>query len=775
MSSITKDLGEVLELVQRPGDFFTHGIQEISAPGLDVAGIGPISLPLLPVQAAQLIAMAERAPYGRGEQTLVDIAVRRSWQVNPDQVRIRGSGWARTLDAIVARAAEGLGVTGKLSAEFYRLLVYDEGSFFVSHRDSEKIPGMFATLIIELPSIHTGGELIIRHAGREERVESRPIDPSEAAFAAFYADCVHEVLPVTSGCRLTLIYNLSRQGRGAQPQPPSYTAEQSRLAALLHRWSEQKRRAQDASPQKLIYLLEHSYTLENLSYTALKGADAARAATLLAAAGTASCDLHLAVLSIEESGGAEYTGDYHRRYRHGGEDDDDDFEAGEVYEREESLSHWRHPAGGEAEMGELPISEDEISPPDALADLAPDEENFQEATGNEGASFERSYRRAALVLWPGHRRLAVLNQGGRNATLPYLTQLTQAWTKAGEDPDSPIWAEAHELTGYMLADWPREIRDARNAPKEGATLLELLGRLGDTARTDEFLSEIVAGGVFGPSDNEQIAQGLRRLPPSRAAELLERMVAKSTDAGIGAGLLARAALAALGEFEMKPAAFALVATLPGDPAQRVELPSWQQPPPVEPQLVIDALTTLCQIDAALAERAAANFLGRPATYGADSVLIPAGLALVHSAVARAPAVAKLRGACMAHLRTRIAEPLAAPADWARDSKLSCACRHCGELSHFLADSGARTWNFKAAQHDRSHVESTIRTSNCDVVTATIRRGSPHILECTKNQASYERRARQRQKDLADLARFERDQRQPRKTRKEPSKTVTLLK
>jgi hypothetical protein len=43
-----------------------------------------------------------------------------------------------------------------------------------------------------------------------------------------------------------------------------------------------------------------------------------------------------------------------------------------------------------------------------------------------------------LVLCPGHRRLAVLNQGGRNATLPYLTQLTQAWTKAGEDQDSPL-------------------------------------------------------------------------------------------------------------------------------------------------------------------------------------------------------------------------------------------------------------------------------------------------------------------------------------------------
>lgn len=758
MLSIASDLAAVLELVQRPGDFFTHGIHEIAAPGLEVAGIGPIALPLLPVQAGQLIGMAERAPYGRGEQTLVDTAVRRSWQVNPDQVRIRGSGWARTLDAIVARAAEGLGVTGKVAAEFYKLLVYDEGSFFVSHRDSEKIPGMFATLIIELPSIHTGGELIIRHAGREVRVDYLPNEPAEAAFAAFYADCVHEVLPVTSGCRLTLVYNLSREGRGAQPQPPSYTAEQARLTALLQRWSEQKRCTDDASPEKLIYLLEHSYTIENLSFAALKGADTARAATLLAAAGAAGCDLHLAVLSIEESGGAEYIGDYRQRYRRGGDDDDDDFEAGEVYEREESLSHWRDPAGSEAEIGELPISEDEISPPGALADLAPDEESFQEATGNEGASFERSYRRAALVLWPGHRRLAVMNQGGLQATLPYLAQLTHAWAQAGEDPDSPVWAEAHELTGYMLAGWPREISHARNAPKEGATLLELLGRLGDTARTDEFLSKIVAGGVFGPSDNERIVQGLRRLPPSRAAELLERMVAKTTNAAIGAALLARAALGAPGEFEMRSAGFTLVATLSGDSARKVELPSWQQPPAVDPQLVVDTLTALCQIDAELAARAASIFLGRPATYGADSVLVPAGLALIQSVVAQAPTVASLRGACVVHLRARIAEPLAPPPDWARDSKLSCACSYCSELSRFLADPGTKTWNFKAVQHDRSHVEATIRASNCDVTTTTIRRGIPHILECTKNLASYERRVRQRQKDLADLARFEGDQR-----------------
>ena len=36
---------------------------------------------LLPAQAAQLIAVAERAPYGRGGETLVDTAVRSSWQM----------------------------------------------------------------------------------------------------------------------------------------------------------------------------------------------------------------------------------------------------------------------------------------------------------------------------------------------------------------------------------------------------------------------------------------------------------------------------------------------------------------------------------------------------------------------------------------------------------------------------------------------------------------------------------------------------------------------
>ena len=123
MSSLTSELAAVLTIVRRPGDFFASGTIEFLAPQLEVERVGQIALPLLPTQAKQLVAAAERAPYGRGQQTLVDTAVRRTWQIGPNQVRIQGRGWARTLSAILTRVCDGLGVAESVQAEFYKLLL----------------------------------------------------------------------------------------------------------------------------------------------------------------------------------------------------------------------------------------------------------------------------------------------------------------------------------------------------------------------------------------------------------------------------------------------------------------------------------------------------------------------------------------------------------------------------------------------------------------------------------------------------------------------------
>ena len=91
------------------------------------------------------------------------------------------------------------------------------------------------------------------------------------------------------------------------PRPPSYEQETAALGKLLRRWCDEQAPASDALPLKLVYPLEHAYTPAELSFAALKGADAAAAGVLAAAARDAACDLHAALLRIEESGGSGAT------------------------------------------------------------------------------------------------------------------------------------------------------------------------------------------------------------------------------------------------------------------------------------------------------------------------------------------------------------------------------------------------------------------------------------------------------------------------------------
>jgi len=758
MLFLATELASLLSTVRRPGDFFAAGAIELLAPSLEVEGVGPVASPLLPEQAKRIIGVAEAAPYGRGEQTVVDPAVRRCWQIGPDRVRLGGRRWATTLDRIVARVTEDLGISDPVTAEFYKLLVYEPGSFFVGHRDTEKAPGMFATLLVVLPSTFEGGELLVRHQGREARLALRCDEPAEAAFAAFYADCVHEVLPITAGYRLTLAYNLVRVGKGRPPKPPDYAEQQDSIAALLQSWRDSKTQPDADLPEKLVYLLDHAYTPAELGFPALKGADAAAAGVLTAAARQAHCDLHLALLTVEESGAAEYADNYRPRrgrWDHG----EDAFEAGEVSDRSVELSEWRRLDGEEAALGTVPVEEDEFSPPDACDDLTPDEEHFHEATGNEGASFERTYKRAALVLWPSERLFAVLSQAGLPVTLPYLDDLARRWAESGGNQRSPFWREAHDLAGHMLAQWPEQGGYPRHrTPSDAARMLVSLMRLDDTAAIEGCLTEVIAEGCFEKGDNDAIIGALGRLSPTRRSSLIGRVVAGRAAVSFGAcaNLLARAAA----EWpdhrtpDLVRAATRLIEALPGDPAHAVPRLSWQDSPKVDASVVVDLLTALCAIDEALARRAADHLLAWPKTYGLDAALVPATRTLLDTAAPScAAAMGKLRTATLAHLRARVAEPLAPPADWTRRADFSCRCPRCSELARFLADPERRTWVFKAAEADRRHVEDTIKGARCDVDVTTDRRGRPYSLVCTKNQASYERRAKQRAEDVGNLARL----------------------
>jgi hypothetical protein len=197
----------------------------------------------------------------------------------------------------------------------------------------------------------------------------------------------------------------------------------------------------------------------------------------------------------------------------------------------------------------------------------------------------------------------------------------------------------------------------------------------------------------------------------------------------------------------KRPARAMVAALPGDSISLHR-------PTLEPAFVVDLFTALARIDATLAAVATDHVLAWPGTFDFDTVLVPSVHTLLGAPeTADQVAVQRLRDACLEHLNKRIALPLEPPADCRRDSNLGCDCQDCRMLKVYLSDAAQQVWVFAAAQHRRSHVEDTIRTAHCDVDFTTEKRGSPHRLVCTKNQASYLRRCEQRESDLKERTRL----------------------
>jgi len=154
----------------------------------------------------------------------VDSSVRVCRPIDAARVRITGGAWSDTLAQVVGLAAAGLGCPPKHTSEqLYKLLVYEPGGFFAPHRDTEKVDGMVATLVAALPVAGAGGKLVIRHRERQAVVDLCTDEPSKLAFAAFYADCVHEIRPVTAGHRIVLVYHLVVRGgaRCCGPRPTS--------------------------------------------------------------------------------------------------------------------------------------------------------------------------------------------------------------------------------------------------------------------------------------------------------------------------------------------------------------------------------------------------------------------------------------------------------------------------------------------------------------------------------------------------------------------------
>lgn len=702
-------LQQLLAQLERPGDYVASGTVETATPSVTVDGL-PLSFPLPETQARELVARAEPAPYGRGGETLVDPAVRKVWQFAAPRVSL-GWRWQRTIDAVVTEAAHGLGVSGPVRAELYKLLVYDVGSFFIEHRDTEKADGMFATLVVVLPSDHRGGELVVRHRDREVRIDLRRDDPAEVGWCAFYADCLHEITPVTAGHRVCLVYNLVREGAPLPAPDPAPAV--AALTEGLRAWAA---RGAVTTP-KLVFALEHHYTPKELSFAALKNGDRAAAAALVAAGGRASCEVHLAMVAITETGSAE---DNHERSRRRPAYDDGHIEVIEVFDRKVVVEDWRAPDGARPALGPIPIEAGELWPPDAVSEEVPDEQHYHEATGNEGAEFQRTYRRAALVVWPAEGRLAVRVQATPDRTVALLESASSR-------------GEALDVARRILDRWSELRRPASWRFDEAFVDVDAVHRrmharlvaIADADLAEQFLDAAAAAFRERSSRLDPVPL-LALLPESRAAEVAARLVRdarRSSGLGLAQWLVAH-----------ERRAVALAA------AEALVLQELPRHPTLD-----DLLGTLALLGGLGMDAEAARFAARAAEGYPTELLVSGLLALKPGR----PEAGILRAAVVARLR-RDAGPLPdAPADLARPASWPCGCEPCGALRTFLASPTAKSWSRKAADPVRRHLEQVLGT-HCHDVDWYTQRTRPPTLVCTKTQARHDAAVRRRAAALEAL-------------------------
>lgn len=262
-------LGYTLENIKSIGDFATRRAYPLAPnPVLQVGG-DIIPLPLHDRDAQSIKKLARQAPFGKGDQTLVDVTVRRTWEVNISDFRIMNPSWPSFIDTLLKHACDNLGIVEPVDAQPHKLLLYEQDSFFKPHKDSQKAEGMVATLAICLPSEHEGGEVHLSHAGQHRTFDTSESSLFDTTALAWYSDVTHEVRKVVSGHRLVLTYNIIHTS-GPELSAGAFDQQLDTLDRALTQC-----RLHDTSFARKIYPLDHKYSRAGLSLRDLKGRDRA--------------------------------------------------------------------------------------------------------------------------------------------------------------------------------------------------------------------------------------------------------------------------------------------------------------------------------------------------------------------------------------------------------------------------------------------------------------------------------------------------------------------
>lgn len=763
-----EELSALLRNLRSDGSFATRRTAPVDDLVIEVKGVGDVRYPVTVAQAKELRNIARPAKYGQGEQTILDRRVRDTWEVPLSRVRIDQRRWNQTLHAALDAIRDDLGLpsASTLKAQLHSMLVYEPGQFFAPHQDSEKNDEMIASLIVMLPSRSTGGELVVEHRNESVRYAG---SATSLTFIAFYADTRHEVLPVTTGYRVVLTYNLllvgdvaTRSG-GSLPDDAAELFRRHFALAPPPRWSHDRQAMEP--PDRLVVLLDHQYTERGLRWSHLKGDDATRVSALRLVGELADCDVALAQADIHETRECyDHAPRGHRRGWDDRDDWDDDpepstegFEVGEVLDSAVTIV----PATGETVQFDPDVDAAELAEVTPTVELAPYDSEYTGYMGNWGNTMDRWYRRAAIVIWPRSRAFAIRAKADPAGALDDLLSFVVN--------DESSRSERADRAATLLRFWPDAVRHGDQhhlLPRALRLAWELADEDTATRILEPFTIEALA-----PSDAtalvalaeqhglpwlRQVLSSWLDVQTARSSDTRATWVAsalgdlcanlrdnRESPAGLGAEA-ARAFTARIGDWLIDAVRKAAYIAAPS--RRQLTLASMADPT----LAVLRAARTVDDIE--LRDRIVAE-VREPAL-----PLVPMLVDVVGAAMALPPAERMTTGLdaiaqhCRDALHASLAQPPRADDDWSiSEFGPGSCCADCATLAVFLADPNNRKLTWPLAKPRRQHIHHCIDEAELPVTHQTIRQGSPHKLVITKTPALHLHDAARRQVARESLA------------------------
>ncbi|KAF8530194.1 hypothetical protein BU17DRAFT_35565 [Hysterangium stoloniferum] len=245
-----------------------------------------ISFPAQVDKIDKLVEACKPSPLGRGKETVHDEDYRKARELSKDDFSITAdilsaSGVLESISSLIAPVSDD---GGAVIARLSKLNVYASGGFFKAHRDTPRQGRHIGTLVVALPSPYKGGILRAAHEGDEinfswEDEISESDHGISLPWAFIFSDVEHEVLPVTSGIRISLTFDIFAS-RGTHPA--EYHAIEARTLPIFGN-IENLLKNEDFLPAggRVAIALSHVYPLDTSEANSdafprdLKGSDAA--------------------------------------------------------------------------------------------------------------------------------------------------------------------------------------------------------------------------------------------------------------------------------------------------------------------------------------------------------------------------------------------------------------------------------------------------------------------------------------------------------------------